>query len=138
MNTKQTTGIISAVIVIALSVVTLFAPSVLAEDKGNNGCGVDTSLINCNNVDINADDKIQTTGVWSLLLTAINILTAGIGVVALGGVVYGSVLYTTAGGKQEQIKKATTIFTNVVIGVLAYAGMYAVLNFLIPGGIFSA
>jgi len=49
--------------------------------------------------------------------------------------VYGSILYTSAGGNPEQVKKARTIFTNVVIGVVAFAGMWALLNFIIPGGV---
>jgi hypothetical protein len=70
-------------------------------------------------------------------LLAINILTAGVGVAAVGGIVYGAVLYTSAGGSQEQVKKAVGIITNVVIGVVAYALMFSVLNFIIPGGLFN-
>lgn len=100
-------------------------------------CGdVKTSIINCDNVDTNVDG-IEGTGVWSLLLTAINILTAGVGVLAVAGIVYGAVLYTSAGGNQEQVKKAMGIITNVVIGVLAFALMFSLLNFLIPGGLFT-
>jgi len=80
---------------------------------------------------------LASTGVWGVLLLAINILTALIGLAAVAGVVYGSVLYTSAGGNQEQVKKAMGIITNVVIGVIAYALMYSVSNFLIPGGIFA-
>ena len=79
----------------------------------------------------------SSTGLWGVLLLAINILTAGIGITAIGGVVYGSILYTSAGGSQEQVKKAMGIITNVVIGVIAYALMYSALNFLIPGGLFN-
>jgi hypothetical protein len=63
-------------------------------------------------------------------------LTAGVGVLALAGIVYGAVLYTSAGGSPEQIKKARTIFVNVVVGVVAFAAMWGLLNFLIPGGVF--
>ena len=38
--------------------------------------------------------------------------------------------------KPEQIKKATTVFTNVVIGIICFAAMWAFLNFIIPGGVF--
>jgi len=76
-------------------------------------------------------------GVWGLLLLAINILTAGVGVAAVGGVVYGSILYTTAGGSLDQTKQAKQIIYNVVIGLVAFALMYSFLNFLIPGGAFN-
>jgi len=86
-----------------------------------------------------ADPKIsvEDSGVWGLLLIAINILTAGIGVAAVAGIVYGSVLYTSAGGSPEQVKKAMGIISNVAIGIVAYALMYALLNFIIPGGLFT-
>jgi hypothetical protein len=128
--------------------------------------GVDTSIINCDNNDIgscsdgttpvdracinevDADgnpvvytppsaDSVENTGLWSLLLLAINILTAGVGVAAIGGVVYGSVLYTSAGGSSDQTKKAKEIITNVIVGLVAYALAYSFLNFIIPGGLFS-
>lgn len=80
---------------------------------------------------------VEDTGVWLLLIYILNILTAGVGVAALGGIIYGAILYTSAGGSQEQTKKAMGIITNVVVGVIAYALMYGFLNFLIPGGIFN-
>lgn len=103
---------------------------------GKNGCEVETAIIKCDNVKEGSSNP-EDTGVWSLLLTAINILVAGVGVVALAGVVYGGILYTSSGGSPEQIKKARTVITNVVIGVIAFAGMYALLNFIIPGGVFN-
>ena len=98
-------------------------------------CGnVATSIIQC---DQDGGDKIEETGVWGILIIAINILIAGVGVLALAGIIYGSVLYTSAGGSAEQVKKAMGIFTNVVIGVLAFAAMWVLLNFLVPGGAFT-
>jgi len=76
----------------------------------------------------------KDSGIWGLLLLVINILTAGVGVAAVGGIVYGSILYTTAAGSAEQTKKAITIIKDVVLGLLAYMLMYAILNFIVPGG----
>lgn len=96
--------------------------------------GVDTSILSCNQT--GQGDEVKDSGLWGILLLVINILTAGVGVLAVAGVVYGAVLYTSAGGSQEQIKKAITIFTNVAIGLVAFAGMWVLLNFIIPGGVF--
>ena len=84
-----------------------------------------------------ATGDLSSNGVWGLLLIAINILTAGVGIAAIGGIVSGSILYTSAGGSPEQVKKAMGIITNVVIGIIAYALMFSLLNFLIPGGLFN-
>jgi small-conductance mechanosensitive channel len=88
--------------------------------------------------DVTPSDTVESTGVWGVLLLAINILTGGVTIAAIAGVVYGSVLYTSAGGSTEQTKKAMGVITNVVIGVIAYALMYAFLNFIIPGGLFTS
>ena len=112
---------------------------------GNNGCETNTAIIKCNAdkngdgvADVNVDDGgVENTGLWAILLLAINILTAGVGLAAIGGVIYGSVLYASAAGSAEQVKKAIGIITNVVIGVVAYALMFSLLNFIIPGGLFS-
>lgn len=106
-------------------------------DTSSSKCcgGVATSIIGCTQTGSKSD--VQQTGLWGVLLIAINILSAGVGVLAVAGIVYGAIMYTSAGGSAEQTKKAIGIITNVVIGVVAYALMYAVLNFLVPGGLFN-
>jgi len=130
---KQTHLLILSIITASLLFGVAAAQPALAADKG---CGTETAIISCDNVA--GKDGVEGSGVWSLLLTAILILTSGIGVAALGGIVYGSILYTSAGGSPEQVKKAMSIITNVVIGVVAYAAMWSFLQYLIPGGIFSS
>ncbi|MNH58411.1 hypothetical protein D3C85_1146540 [compost metagenome] len=98
---------------------------------------VNTTMTNGRCSDGSAPNPIDSNGVWGILKLAINIMTAGVGILAVGGIVYGSILYTSAGGSSEQTKKAMGIITNVVIGLIAYALMYAITNFLIPGGLFS-
>lgn len=97
--------------------------------------GVQTSIISCEQT--GDSDEIKDTGLWGILILVMNIMIAGVGVLALAGIVYGAVLYTSAGGNAEQVKKAMGIFTNVVIGIIAFGGMWALLNFLIPGGAFT-
>ena len=135
MSTKQKIGtlILVGFLFAFSSLVTLASPTLA---KGNNGCETDTAIIKCDNVDTDASG-MQNTGLWSILLTVINIMTVGVGVLALAGIVYGGILYTSSGGSPEQVKKARAIFTNVVIGVIAFGGMYALLNFIVPGGIFN-
>lgn len=101
------------------------------------GCGnTETAIIKCDGYDADSAD-VTKNPIWYLLLLALNILTAGVGIVAVGGIVYGSILYTSAGDSSEKVKKAISVIMNVVIGIVAYVAMYAVLQFLIPGGIFA-
>jgi len=130
MKIKQTLIFLSAAFVFTLGLFAFNTQQVAAQ------CGeVQTSIINC---DIDEDaEGVEATGLWSVLLLVINILTGLIAVAALGGLIWGAVMYTSAGGNVEQTKKAMGIITNVVIGVLAYGLMFAGLNFLIPGGVFN-
>lgn len=106
-----------------------YAPTAQAETQK---CGdVDTSIIGG---DICKGEGGKST-IFNLLTWVLRILTAGVGIAAVGGIGYGALLYTTAEGKPDQTKKAISIITNVVIGIAAYALMAVVLNFLIPGGI---
>lgn len=102
--------------------------------EGDDCGGVKTAIIKC---DATNSGDTEDNGIWALLLIALNILTAGVGIVAVGGIVYGSILYTTAEDKADQVKKAIDIITNVIIGLVLFALMYAGLNFIIPGGVFA-
>lgn len=137
MTIKQTTRGFMATIAVALFVGLTAAPVFLTSSTAMAAScgGVDTAILNCGG---SKDAKDVTgTGIWSLLKIAIQILTGGVGVAALGGVIYGAVIYTSAGGSPEKVKHAKEIFINVAIGVIAFASMFTLLNFLIPGGVFS-
>lgn len=97
--------------------------------------GVDTSIINCDAT--GGETKTEETAIWQLLVIVINIMTAGVGILAVGGLVYASILYTSAHGSPDQVKKARTMITNVVVGLILYAAMYSLLNFLVPGRVFN-
>lgn len=123
--------IISAALLIGI-VPLMVAPIAAAENK----CGeTDTSIIQCGST-IDDSGKVENSGVWGLLLYVLNILTTGVAVAAVGGIVYASVIYTSASGDVEKSKKARHMLMDIVIGIAAYALMYAALNYLIPGGLF--
>ena len=123
-------ALLSIIGVVALT--PLLAPSTAY--AGSTCGGVDTSIINCK-----ADNsgELENNGIWALLLMVVNIMTAGVGLIAVAGIVYGSILYTTAETKADQVKKATDIITNVVIGLILFALMWTGLNFVVPGGVFA-
>ena len=131
MNIKQTIQLAALGAILMLSVALFLVTTTTSAACG----GVETAFINC---DQGADgDTPEETGIWGVLILTINIMVGGVGVLAIAGVVYGSILYTSAGGNPAQIQKAKGIFVNVVIGVVAFAAMYTLLNFLIPGGVFN-
>lgn len=126
---KQTLLVLGAMFMVGA--VAGIATPALAQD---DGCaGADTSIIKC---DVSGDSA-QDSGVWYLLVLVLNILTAGVGIAAVGGIVWGALKYASAKENADQVKEAKNIIKNVVIGILLYAGMYLFINFLVPGGLFT-
>lgn len=64
------------------------------------------------------------------------VVTTGVGIAAVGAIVYAGVLYITARDNAGQVSKAKTMIMNTVIGVVAYLLMWAFLQWIIPGGVF--
>lgn len=95
--------------------------------------GAPTSIITC---DDRKDSSVKQSGVWYILLLVLKIMTAGVGILAVAGIAYGSALYASSSDKPEQAKQGMTYIKNVVIGLIAYGLMFILLNYLIPGGIF--
>ncbi len=100
-------------------------------------CGVLPDSICANAEKKPEGGQVRNSAVWQLLLAIVNIMTAGVAILAVGGIIYGAVLYTSAGPNQGQVAKAREILMNVVIGVVAFALMYSLLQWLIPGGVFN-
>lgn len=80
-------------------------------------------------------DTVQENVIFDWLLAVIRFLSAGVGIAVTGGIVFGGILYLTARDNAGQAQKAITVITNALIGLLLYILMFAILNWLIPGGI---
>ena len=78
---------------------------------------------------------IEGSAIMRTLIWIVNTLSVGVGVAAVAAIAYAGFLYTTSRGSPEQAKKAITMITNTVVGVLLYIFMWALINFLVPGGI---
>lgn len=107
----------------------IIAPSVQAASCA----GVETSVIDCSS---DGDAALM-----DIVRQAIGMITGAVFALAIAAVIYGAVLYSSAGGggssdKPGSVQKAKSIWTNTVIGLALYAFLVAITNFLIPGGIF--
>ena len=117
-------------IVISIFIATVITGSVFIPGiaLAANCGGAETSVISC--------EGEGSTAIINIIKQVIKILTAGIGIAAVGAVIYGAFLYTTSEGSPDKIKKAREIWTNTVIGLLMFAFMVLITNFIIPGGVF--
>lgn len=78
---------------------------------------------------------IKPTGLFLLLRWVLTILTAVVGIAAIGTIVYAGIMYASAGDDSGMVSKAKTLIRDVIIGVVAYGLMVVGLNWLVPGGI---
>ena len=119
-------NIIISIFIAAIITGVIFMPRMA---MATNSCGgAETSIISC--------EGTGSTAIINIIKQVIKILTAGIGVAAVGAVIYGAFLYTTSEGSPDKIKKAREVWTNTVIGIIMFAFMVAITNFIIPGGVF--
>lgn len=74
-------------------------------------------------------------GIDEILKLVLNIVVYGLGAAAVLGVVIAGILYMTARDNEQQVATAKRRLYEIVVGLIAWAVMYAVLQWLLPGGL---
>ncbi len=74
-------------------------------------------------------------GVLAILRIILDILTAGVGILATIGLVVSGIQYITSRDDSGVVAKVKSRIFNIVLGLLAYGVMWVALEWLIPGGI---
>lgn len=115
---------ILAILAVSLGVGLVMAPTAVMAET------IDTNIIGGGSVDVS-----DGNGIYDILRLIVTILTYGLGVAATIGVVIAGVMYLTAKDSPDKVAAAKKRLIEVVIGLVAWAVMAAVLNWLIPGGI---
>lgn len=101
-----------------------------ATQGGSGECGgARTNLISCGN-------KTGIDALADVLKQVLQVLTVLIGIVAVGGIAYGAIMYASAQDNSGQTQKAIEVIRNVLIGVLLYGFMVVIINWLSPIAIF--
>lgn len=68
---------------------------------------------------------------------AITVLSGLVGVVAVISIIYGGIQYASSSGDPQKVTAAKARITKTIAALVAYAFLYAFLQFLIPGGLFN-
>ena len=81
--------------------------------------------------------KVGNTGdgILHILAIVLNILTFGVGILATFGIAISGLQYLTARDNDSQVAKAKMRIFEIVIGLIVYAILWTLLQFVIPGGI---
>lgn len=100
-----------------------------AQSTQNSSCGTTkTQFIAC-------DSKTGVGTINDLIRIGVIVLTVLIGIVAVAGIAYAAVLYSSARDNQSQISESITIMRNIIIGLLLYGFTIAIINWLLPGSV---
>lgn len=145
---KKHSKLFTAVLLLPLFVIFGLAVGSHGVSAAPNKCGdTGTSIIDCEDVEnkdtngdgeINEADKgVENNGIWKLLLTIVNWLTVGVGIIVALGIVLGAIRYITSDGNASQTQQGMSMITNAILGLVLYIFMYAIINFLVPGGLFN-
>ncbi|HSE29101.1 MAG TPA: hypothetical protein VLA77_00770 [Candidatus Saccharimonadales bacterium] len=97
--------------------------------------GIKTSIALVGERCIENGSTFQTNPIVQVLVAVLALFAGGVGLVVVGGIVWGGFLYMTARGNSSQTQQAITVIINACVGLLLFIFMFAILNFIIPGGI---
>ncbi|HET8690163.1 MAG TPA: hypothetical protein VFL81_01895 [Candidatus Saccharimonadales bacterium] len=103
-------------------------------DSGANCCdGVKVSFnFGCKS----GKGGIQSNPIFGLLLALVNFLAVGVGIAVVIGIIIGAYKYMTSNGSAGQVEDAKKTIANSIIALFLFAFMYALINFVVPGGVF--
>ena len=122
--------IIYAVIAIFMDSAMMFAPAFAESCTCSDGStGVKTSIL----ADGCSCDDGKGSSVMHVLKLVVDIMSVGIGILGVIGISISGVQYLTAGGNEEQTRKAKRRIFEIVIGLGIYVLIYALLQWLLPG-----
>ena len=80
-------------------------------------------------------DDGKGSSIFTVLNIALQVLTWGIGIAGTFGIVISGIQYMTARDDPARMTKAKNRIIHIAIGLVAYAVMWAFLQWLLPGGI---
>ena len=74
-------------------------------------------------------------GIFNVLNIVLNVLTVGVGIAATAGIIFAALRYSQARDNTESAAGAKKMIINIVIGLAVWALFYAMIQWLLPGGL---
>lgn len=96
-----------------------------------------TSATGNSNKAVNTNDTAQKNAFIDRITTYLRWIISGIGILSVFGLVIAGIQYTAAQDNPQNVAAAKSRINNIIIGILIYLTMFALLQWLIPGGVFS-
>lgn len=76
------------------------------------------------------------SAVLDLTFAIIRFLSYGVGLVVVASIIIAGIQYTTSRGDPQATAEATKRISNTVVALIVYIFAYAILNYVIPAGLF--
>ncbi len=74
--------------------------------------------------------------ILDLAFSIIRFVSAGVGLIVVGSIIYAGILYSSSQGNPEQTQAAKNRIQNSIIGLVLYIFIFALVQYLVPGGLF--
>ncbi len=113
-----------AIITMSLSSISAHALSMV---QTNQFGAVETAILT------DCGSKDGSESVVCVINLVVNILSVGVGILGVVAISVVGVQYLTAGDSEEKVRTAKRRLFEIVIGLAAYAVIYALLQWLLPG-----
>ena len=110
------------------------------EHKDDGGGGASSSPHQCGNAgtffDWGCSGVDDSKIIVTTLITISNWIALGAVVIVTFGIIYGAIIYATSAGDATKAKKGISIIRNAIIALMLYLLMWAILQYVVPGGLF--
>lgn len=134
---KTKTVKILACALLLLSFLAYSAPqSVFAAPPADNG-GLKKEDSAAKAAGKSCDQNADCKKIYDYLIKAADLLSALVGVAAVGMIIFGGIEFSSSGGDPQKVASAKNHITNAIIALVAFLFLFAFLNFIIPGGLFN-
>jgi hypothetical protein len=79
---------------------------------------------------------VQINPVVDMAFALFRFLSAGVGLVLIGSIIISGIQYASSKGNPQAVEASIKRVTNTVIGLILFIFMFALANYLVPGGMF--
>ena len=82
----------------------------------------------------NLKDDGQGCGIYTVINLVVDIMSMGVGILGVIGIIIVGIQYLTAKDNESQVQKSKRRIGEIVIGLVAFAVLFALTQWLLPGG----
>lgn len=108
-------------------------------DADGNCVGIKSVSNRCGDANVNilvCGEAGGNVALNNVLKIGVIILSIVVGIAAVGGLAWASILYSKAEENEGSVSEAKTLIQNIVVGLILYVLLVALINWLVPGGVF--